>query len=187
MSRVIQHVAGVIEFNKTMVRFMRNNIFSKTLYLFSLCSVMLLVTLYSAESSARNNVLDSIEVNESRDQSVIKISFTERLIYRSHAPKDKADLIHINVNFQSKFTAPKLGNESLIWNPNDTVPLFEVALEPTNRIQADLVLRFDDQVEFDVQGSPDSYSITVTVYHPQKEQPSIPSDQLNSQTSDKRK
>jgi hypothetical protein len=142
--------------------------------------VIFCLALFSAESSARNNVLDSIDVDESRDQSVIKISFTERLIYRSHAPKNKADLIHINVNLQSKFEAVKLESEFLIWNPNDTVPLFEVSLEPTSLIQADLVLRFDKQVEYVIQGSPDSYSIRVTVYHPQE-------DQSDSQSPTERK
>ena len=125
---------------------------------------------FSAKSSARNNVLDSIDVSKSRDQSVITIKFTERLIYRSHAPENKADLIYINVNLQSKFDAAKLNSEFLIWKPTDTVPLFEVSLEATSLIQAELILRFDKQVEFDVQGSSDSYSVSITVYHPQKEQ-----------------
>jgi len=133
--------------------------------------VIFCLAFFSGESFTRNNVLDSIDVSKSRDQSVITIKFTERLIYRSHAPEKQADLIYINVNLQSKFDAAKLNSEFLIWKPTDSVPLFEVSLEATSLVQAELVLRFDNQVEFDVQGSSDSYSVSITVYHPQKEQP----------------
>lgn len=159
---------------------MRNSTMRNSFYPLAHFVVIFLLALYSAESSARNNVLDSIDVDESRDQSVIKISFTEQLIYRSHAPKNKADLIHISVNLQNKLRTRLLGAESLTWNPTSTVPLFQVTLDATNRSQGDLVLRFDDQVEYDIQGSPDSYSITVTIHHPQKEQPStLPSAQVD--------
>ncbi|MFW5450226.1 MAG: hypothetical protein ACKE9I_01400 [Methylophagaceae bacterium] len=141
------------------------------LYSFVRYSVILFVALYSAESAAVNNILDRIEVQDSRDQSVIKITFTERLIYRSHAPQNTGDLIHIDLNLQVSTADVVLEPEFLIWKANSTVPLFEASLEPKSPVQADLVLRFNQEVKYDVQGSSDSYSIIITIYHPQQEQP----------------
>jgi tetratricopeptide (TPR) repeat protein len=141
----------------------------------SLCrwTLLFLLGIYSVNSLAINNVLDQINVQESRDQSVIKVVFTERLTYRSHTPKNSGDLVQIDMNFQGKPSALTFENEFLPWRPNKTIPLFEVDLEWKNTAQADLVFRFNRQVKFDVQPSSDSYSITITLYHPQKEQPKL--------------
>ena len=143
---------------------------NKTFYSLARYSLLLLMSLYSIESYALNNVLDRIEVQDSRDQSVVKLTFTERLVYRSHAPLNKADLINIDVNFQGNASSVTFENESLGWKATKNVPLFEVGLEWNNRIQAALILRLNKEVEFDVQPSSDSYSITITIYHPQGDQ-----------------
>ncbi len=145
----------------------------KTIYSFARTTLLFALAFCSAKSMAINNVLDQIEVQESRDQSVVKILFTERLVYRSHTPKNSADLIHIDMSSQGAPGTLTFEDESLSWNPNRSVPLFEVDLEWANTAQADLVLRFNRQVKFDIQASSDSYSITVTIFHPQEEQPKL--------------
>ncbi|MFW5426761.1 MAG: hypothetical protein ACKE8R_05875 [Methylophagaceae bacterium] len=144
---------------------MKKNIASLMQYI-----TILLFIFFSTQSLARNNILDHIEVQDSRDQSVIKITFIERLIYRSHAPKDNGDLINIHLNSQSNQNTLTLESELLVWTPTSTVPLFEVALDPINDQQADLVLRFNKEVDFELQPSSDSYSIIITIYHPQSDQ-----------------
>jgi hypothetical protein len=144
---------------------MKKNIASLMQYV-----TILLFIFFSTQSMARNNILDHIEVQDSRDQSVIKITFIERLIYRSHAPKNRSDLINIQVNSQNNLNIIDSVTELLVWTPTSTVPLFEVALEPINARQADLVIRFNKEIDFEVQPSSDSYSIIITVYHPQGDQ-----------------
>ncbi len=142
-------------------------------------SLLCLLAMYSANSIAVNNILDQINVQESRDQSVIKVIFTERMTYRSHTPKNSGDLIHIDLNFQGKSEVLTFESESLPWNPNRTIPLFVVDLEWKNTAQADLVFRFNRQIRFDVQASSDGYSLAVTIYHPQKAQVELTPEQAD--------
>ena len=144
-------------------------------------SLFLILNLYFSEGFALNNVLDQIEVQNSRDQSTIKILFTQRLIYRSHAPEHDGDLIHVTLNFQGTTNAIMSESESLTWKPSRNVPLFQVSLDPANQVRADLVLRFNKNVHFDVQGSSDGYSITVTIYHPETQQQTAPEAILNDE------
>ncbi len=142
--------------------------------------LILFVAFYSAQSYAINNVLDHIEVQDSRDQSVVKVFFTDRLVYRSHAPKNSGDLIHVDVNFQGTANSITFENEFLSWNPTQTIPLFEVSLEWATQAQGDLVFKFNQQIKYDVQPSPDSYSITLTIYHPQEQQASAITPQTDT-------
>ena len=152
-----------------------------TFYSFARYAMVLFITLYSIESYALNNVLDHIEVQDSRDQSVVKIIFTERLVYRSHAPTKKGDLIDIDVIFQGDPNAVTFEDEFLFWTASKNIPLSEVDLEWSNTVQAKLILRFNKEVEYELQASSDSYSITLTIHHPQGTQAEViphPSDAL---------
>jgi tetratricopeptide (TPR) repeat protein len=122
---------------------------------------ILLFIFFSTQTLARNNILDHIEVQNSNEQSVIKITFIERLVYRSHTPINNGDLVTIQLNTQTPITA----SERLVWTPTATIPLFEAVLDPLNDQQAELVLRFNREVDFDIQASSDSYSITITLHH----------------------
>ena len=140
---------------------MKNNSIS----LFKLLTILLFI-FFSTQSHARNNILDHIEVQNSNEQSVIKITFIERLVYRSHAPKNSGDLVTVQLNTQTPITA----SERLVWTATAMIPLFEVVLDPLNDQQAELTLRFNRDVDFDIQPSSDSYSIIITLHHEAIEQ-----------------
>lgn len=127
--------------------------------------IVFITLLLTAKVSAANNILNDIEVHHGESQSTIYVTFTEQLVYRSHAPKAHGDLININVNRQGVNTN-KFEAEFLAWKPSELIPLFEVSLESINATQGIIVFRFDKQIEFHVQSSSDSYSITVMIFHP---------------------
>ena len=141
---------------------MKNNVASLIQFI-----TILLFLFFSTQTMAKNNILDRVDVQDSRDQSVIKITFIERFVYRSHIPKNQGDLLNIHLTSQSKQNAIALDSERLVWTPTKLVPLFEVAFDPITNEQTDLILRFNKEVKYTVQPSSDSYSIIVTIYHPQ--------------------
>ncbi|MFW5426760.1 MAG: hypothetical protein ACKE8R_05870 [Methylophagaceae bacterium] len=116
-----------------------------------------------------NNVLDQIEIHSNQNDSIITISYTKPLIYRSHVPSSNGSLLNINVGFQNRADANNLESEFLTWQPTDLVPLFEVSLEPNNSIHADIVLRFDHTVEYEVLNNADLYKLTIKLHHSQLE------------------
>ncbi len=133
-------------------------------------SIALMFITFTVNVMAQNNVLDRIDVQDSRDQSVVKVYFSQRLLYQSHAPKKQGDLIHVSVNFQGEPAAVKFVDEFLSWKPTPAIPLFEVKLEWRTTTQADLIFRFNQSVRFTLQPSSDSYSLTLTIFHPRHEQ-----------------
>jgi hypothetical protein len=128
-------------------------------------TLLWLSLIYSIESRAVNNVLDQIEVHSNQNDSIITISYTKPLIYRSHVPSSNGSLLNINVGFQNRADANNLESEFLTWQPTDLVPLFEVSLEPNNAIHADIVLRFDHTVEYEVLNNADLYKLTIKLHH----------------------
>jgi hypothetical protein len=84
-------------------------------------------------------------------------------------PRSNGTLLNINVDFQNRADANNLESEFLTWKPTDLVPLFEVSLEPNNAIHADIVLRFDHSVEYEVLNNADLYTLTIKLHHSQLE------------------
>ena len=126
--------------------------------------LMCIILTYSSNSNAINNILDQIEIDQVHNDFIITVSYIKPLLFRSHSPNNSGDLISIHLAFQNKLDASILESEALVWKPTDLVPLFEVSLEPSNSIGADLIFRFSKTVHFEILNSTDLYSTKIKLH-----------------------
>jgi len=114
------------------------------------------------------DVLDRIDITRETDRSTIHIHLNIPVRYKSHAPGQSGDLLRINVEpVPSPGLAEDIlfGRESIQWSADKQVPLFEVVYESEGFSATTITLRFQDEVEFEVQQTSDFRSIDVAIKH----------------------
>ena len=129
----------------------------------------LAILCFSTPGRAQINVLDTIDVKHSEDFSVITIHMNVGMQYKSHVPEKSGDVLRIRVNPVITVGAESdvlFGNEFLQWSPDDLVPLSEVTYESSGLSTANIVLQFEESVDFEISKGSDFHDLVITVKHP---------------------
>jgi hypothetical protein len=111
-------------------------------------------------------VLDRIDITRGTDRSTIHIHLNIPVRYKSHVPAQSGDLLRISVEpVPSPGSTEDIlfGRESIQWSPDKQVPLFEVVYEGEGFAATAVSLRFQADVEFEVQQTADFRSLEVVI------------------------
>jgi hypothetical protein len=119
---------------------------------------------------AQIDVLDAIDVKHTDEYSTISIHLNIQAQYKSHAPQKSGDVLRIRVTPIVTLGAENdilFANEFLQWNPDDRVPLSEVTYESSGPSTANVILQFEEDVEFEVPKGSDLKTLVIKVKHPE--------------------
>lgn len=113
------------------------------------------------------DVIDSIDVENSQDQSTITINLTRRMAYLSHTPPKIGDLLTIRLMALDRSSVDQRSNarQSLPWTTNDGSELTEVIFDNNRQNHPFISLRFKRSVKFTVSGTPNALELIIIVYH----------------------
>lgn len=123
----------------------------------------------------QTRIVDQIDVDESGEQTRIRLNFNVPLQYINHAPQNHGDKIILQlrpvVRSQTEeidFTQP----ESLNWEATPGVPLQFVRYEGGTSQRVQIGIYFSTETDFEIQPSPDARSLSILLPKPERmEQP----------------
>lgn len=158
-----------------------------TLTLFNCRWLIIFCLLFSQSlvTQAEDRLLESINVDSSRDDSVIDLRLNQQVNVISHSPLQRGDLLRLNVRrtgSTSQIDEPSPIFESLPWHPTPQLPLFEVTVD----LEGAILFHFKRSVTFERLPATNSFHIRIRVLHPVRktELPEAIAEQTGSESTE---
>ncbi len=158
-----------------------------TLTLFNCRWLIIFCLLFSQSlvTQAEDRLLESINVDSSRDDSVIDLRLNQQVNVIAHSPLQRGDLLRLNVRrtgSTSQIDEPSPIFESLPWHPTPQLPLFEVTVD----LEGAILFHFKRSVTFERLPATNSFHIRIRVLHPVRktELPEAIAEQTGSESTE---
>lgn len=116
---------------------------------------------------AQAAVIENVSVTEGPGVSVVKITLSRRLAYRSHAPMERGDRIIVQLQPLDPDTdlATLTRQQDYAWRPTGEVPLTSVEYDRNPGGFALISLYFRNSVRYSVSAAADGTSLSVKIEH----------------------
>lgn len=139
-------------------------------------SVVALSLLVAAPAWGQTRILEELETGRFGDRIKIRIEFSTAMQYLDHTPANRGEVLQVRLRpVRGTLVDQDLnGSESLSWRPTEEVPLLNVDYEGSTIGSAQLTLRFQRPVTYEVASSPDFRSLLVTIPAPTAQGTPVP-------------
>ncbi len=125
---------------------------------------MILLVGVCAPSPVAAQILDRIEVIQSRSTAEIHVVFTTRVIYQSHFPAERGNFVRVDLVLPQLDKSENLRRERLPSPPSTLLPEFMVSFpDRTTSTTKSLMIQFRKPVAFKVRSARDRTSIIISV------------------------
>lgn len=118
-----------------------------------------------ANTRAEDRILESINVTQNRDHSIVDIRLNQQLVVISYAPLKGGDLLRLKVRRTGsalQIDETPTHFETLPWKPTPELPLYEVTVD----LEGAILLNFKRNVKYEILPGTNAFHILVKVYHP---------------------
>lgn len=155
-------------------------------FLQKLFRCVLIAGLFACVTGVQAAVMDAVESLDRKIPPELRIQFNVPVQYISHAPREAADEIEIQVRFpqtgiQDLDTQQRLGAES-----SKAVPVIDIRYEPEDSSRGVITVRFKRRVRTLVLESADKRSLSISILTDQRQADpgNIPATKITSPTPD---
>lgn len=138
--------------------------------------ILVMLTLMLPAWAQQTRIVDQIDVEESGEQTRIRLNFNVPLQYVNHAPQNHGDKIILQLRpvvasqtEEIDFAQP----ESLTWEATPGVPLQFVRYEGGSSQRVQIGIYFSTKTDFEVQASSDARSLSILLPKSERQKPIV--------------
>ena len=124
-----------------------------------------ILILFPQYSWAEDRFLESINVADEQDYSIVDIRLNQQLTVVSYAPLVEGKLLRLDVRITGnkvQINETPTDFETLPWKPTAKLPLYDIVVD----LQGAIILHFKRTVRYEVLSATNPFHILVKVYHP---------------------